>query len=138
MNSFYITSDPKNKNIGNFKSLSMNNIDDITNFSATNIICDSLEYFPQEQLNTIIVLILQKAAISCQIIFTIHNIYEILQQTIAQKFSLSDLVAVVKPLNCLITEKDIYNVVNTNEFQIKQTIFEDNKITIIINRVSIQ
>jgi len=126
-----ITTNPDNLQQNN---IFINQIPSIVNYSCDNIFIDCLEHIQEKDLASIITILLEKIRPQGKLIISINNVDSIIDKFSKRSISHNEFLLFFANKQNLISVENIYTLIDFQSFDILDIKYEDNSITIIIER----
>jgi|694.fasta_scaffold00202_30 hypothetical protein len=124
-------------NISGYQKILTNNIEQIINHSADNILCSCLEYQEKSSLQTIIKQSLSKIKPQGQITISLTNFKKLFEDFLNSKIPSSQIFDSLRGKNNIVIIEDILTTLDTNVFKLININYAEYNISINIERVSI-
>jgi predicted SAM-dependent methyltransferase len=126
-----ITIDQLNQSNSN---IFINNIPSIVNYSCDSIFIDCLEYIPEKDLSSVVKILLDKIRPSGKLIISINNVDNIVNQFYKRSISHNEFLKFFTNKQNLLSVENIYTLIDFQTFDLLDIKYEDNFITILIER----
>ena len=124
-------------NISGYQKILTNNIEQIINHSADNILCSCLEYQEKSSLQTIIKQALSKIKPQGQITISLTNFKKLFEDFLNSKIPSSQIFDSLRGKNNIVIIEDVLTGLDTNVFKLININYAEYNISINIERVSI-
>jgi hypothetical protein len=124
-------------NISGYQKITANNLDEIVNHSADNLLCSCLEYVDKDHLRNIILDSLTKLKPNGQIVISFTNFKKIFEDFLNSKLPSSQIFDVLRGKNNIIILEDILALIDINTFKLMNVNYNEYNITITIERIII-
>jgi hypothetical protein len=124
-------------NITGYQKILTNNIEQIINHSADNILCSCLEYQEKSSLQTIVTQALSKIKPQGQITIGLTNFKKLFEDFLNSKIPSSRIFDSLRGKSNIIIIEDILTSLDTNVFKLININYTEYSINISIERVSI-
>lgn len=129
-------SEPASNFPGYQKTLT-NNVEQIINHSADNILCSCLEYQDKSNLQTLIVQALSKIKPQGQITIGLTNFKKLFEDFLNSKIPPSQIFESLKGKSNIVIIEDILTALDANAFKLININYNEYSINISIERISI-
>jgi precorrin-6B methylase 2 len=110
------------------------NIPSIVNYSCDSIFIDCLEYLQNKDLSNIIKILLEKIRPSGKLVISINNVDSIVDQFSKRSISHNEFLLFFANKQNLISVENIYTLIDFQSFDLLDIKYENNFITLIIER----
>lgn len=124
-------------NMPGYQKILSNNIEQIINHSADNILCSCLEYQDKSDLKTIITQILSKIKPQGKITISLTNFKKLFDEFLNSKIESSIVFETLKGKNNIVVVEDILTTLDAKTFDIVNINYVEYNINISIERVNI-
>jgi hypothetical protein len=124
-------------NIAGYQKILTNNIEQIINHSADNILCSCLEYQEKSSLQTIITQALSKIKPQGQITIGLTNFKKLFEDFLNSKIPSSRVFDSLRGKSNIVIIEDVLTALDTNVFKLININYNEYNININIERVSI-
>ena len=123
-------------NISGYQKTPVNNIEQIINHSADNILCSCLEYQDKTILQTTINHVLSKIKPQGQITIGLTNFKKLFEDFLNSKIPSSQIFDSLRGKNNIVIIEDILTSLDTNTFKLININYVEYDINISIERIS--
>ena len=120
-----------------YQKILTNNIEQIINHSADNILCSCLEYQEQSTLQTIVIQSLSKIKPQGQITISLTNFKKLFEDFLNSKIPSSQVFELLRGKNNIVIIEDILATLDTNTFKLININYVEYDIKISIERINI-
>jgi hypothetical protein len=124
-------------NTSGYQKILTNNIEQIINHSADNILCSCLEYQEKSSLQETITQALSKIKPQGQITITLTNFKKLFEDFLNSKIPSSRVFDSLRGKNNIVIIEDVLTALDTNVFKLININYAEYNISINIERVSI-
>lgn len=124
-------------NLQGYQKILTNNIDQIINHSADNVLCSCLEYQDKNNLQEIIAKALSKLKPKGQLNVSFANLKKIFDDFLNSRVSGTQVFDALKGKNSIIVIEDILSIIDINTFKVVNINYNEYNINIVIERVII-
>jgi hypothetical protein len=124
-------------NIFGYQKTLINNIEQIVNHSADNILCSCLEYQDKSSLQNTINQTLSKIKPQGTITISITNFKKLFEDFLNSKISSSQIFDSLRGKNNIVIIEDVLTLLDTNTFKLTNINYVEYDISISIERVNI-
>jgi hypothetical protein len=124
-------------NISGYQKILTNNIEQIINHSADNILCSCLEYEEKSSLQVTITQTLSKIKPQGHVTISLTNFKKLFEDFLNSKIPSSQIFDSLRGKNNIVIIEDILTALDTNIFKLININYSEYNININIERVSI-
>jgi len=121
--------------VAGYQKTIYNNIDQIVNHSADNILCSCLEYLDKENLRDIIANSLAKLKPSGQMVVSFTNFKKLFEDFSNSKLPSSQIFDALRGKSNIIIPEDVLSLIDINTFKLMNVNYNKYNITITIERI---
>jgi hypothetical protein len=123
--------------IDGYQKVLTNNIDQIINHSADNILCLCLEYMTQPNMQTLFSALLSKLKPKGQCSFRLANFKALFEDFLNSKVPTSQVFQTLQGKSNILIIEDILSIIDMNTFKVVNIHYDNYNINITIERVAI-
>lgn len=124
-------------NLQGYQKVLINNIDQIVNHSADNVICACLEYQAKGNLSNIIAQTLSKLKPKAQLTISFSDFKKLCEDFLNSKVSTTQIFDSLKGKSNMLIVEDILALIDINTFKLVNINYNEYSIHIVIERIII-
>jgi hypothetical protein len=124
-------------NVSGYQKILTNNIEQIINHSADNILCSCLEYQEQAILQSIITQVLSKIKPQGKVTISLTNFKKLFEDFLNSKTPSSQVFESLRNKSNIVIVEDILATLDTNTFKLININYVEYNINISIERINI-